>query len=172
MDRVWVPLVNLVLALPASDLWRVMRGVKSLIWAALFVFTGGVSYIYTLFVVSGHATTASLWLSGVIVCVFIAGSIVGFKLAMEASRLVEDYGVDPSAPCTAHTLHSPFTARTLHPPFTVRTRHSPCTTHTLHSLWRPHPRARTARGAHASQTPCNPCLHTHRHTSARSRRPA
>ena len=26
MDRVWVPLVNFVLALPASDLWRVMRG--------------------------------------------------------------------------------------------------------------------------------------------------
>ena len=128
--------------------------------------------IYTLFDVSGHETTASLWLSSVIVCVFISGSIVGFKLAMEASRLVEDYGVDPSAPCTAHTLHSPFTARTLHPPFTVRTRHSPCTTHTLHSLWRPHPRARTARGADASQTPCNPCLHTHRHTSARSRRPA
>ena len=51
--------------------------------------------IYTLFDVSGHETTASLWLSSVIVCVFISGSIVGFKLAMEASRLVEDYGVDP-----------------------------------------------------------------------------
>ena len=34
VDRVWVALVNFVLALPASDLWRVMRGVKSLLWAA------------------------------------------------------------------------------------------------------------------------------------------
>ena len=46
-----------------------------------------VSYIYTLFDDPDHETTAIVWLSRVIVCVFISGSLVGFKIAM-APRFV------------------------------------------------------------------------------------